>query len=160
MKLMGGDETKTQGRYYPDQPKRVIPELEICWGSSPIRRPANHRFHRCDCPSTHSTFAETDRIENLITAERTSAGADPAFKSTSIYLIMVNGSPVAWRSKRQTSVAKSTTEAEYIACSKAACELIWLSDLLTDAGLLEEEGPILSTNNLKVDNKGYVVHTR
>ena len=31
---------------------------------------------------------------------------------------MINGSLVAWRSQRQISIAKSTTEAEYIAFSE------------------------------------------
>ncbi|EDN10314.1 predicted protein [Histoplasma mississippiense (nom. inval.)] len=57
------------------------------------------------------------------------AGADPQYKSTTGYIILLNGSPISWRSQRQTSVAKSTTEAEYIAASEAACELIWLNDM-------------------------------
>ncbi|EDN03936.1 predicted protein [Histoplasma mississippiense (nom. inval.)] len=82
------------------------------------------------------------------------AGADPQFKSTSGYVIMINGSPISWRSQRQTSTAKSTTEAEYIAASEAACELVWLNDMLYDAGLLEGKGKICS--NLQVDNKGAI----
>ncbi|EDN04276.1 conserved hypothetical protein [Histoplasma mississippiense (nom. inval.)] len=82
------------------------------------------------------------------------AGADPQYKSTTGYIILLNGSPISWRSQRQTSVAKSTTEAEYIAASEAACEVIWLNDMLFDAGLVEGKAKVCS--HLRVDNKGAI----
>ena len=50
--------------------------------------------------------------------------------STSDYVFKIANSTVSWCSKRQSSVAKSTTEAEYIALSLAAQEAIWLRRLL------------------------------
>ncbi len=50
-------------------------------------------------------------------------------KSTSGYLFQVSGGPVRWRSKKQTCVALSTTEAEYIALASAAQEALWHFDL-------------------------------
>ncbi|EDN08356.1 predicted protein [Histoplasma mississippiense (nom. inval.)] len=82
------------------------------------------------------------------------AGADPQYKSTTGYIIMLNGAPISWRSQRQTSGAKSTTEAEYIAASEAACEVIWLNDMLFDAGLVEGKAKVCS--HLRVDNKGAI----
>lgn len=84
------------------------------------------------------------------------AGADPAYKSTSGYIILINGAPISWRSQRQTSVSKSTTEAEYISASEAACKLVWLNDLLLDAGILNEGPSFLHTSKLQIDNKGAV----
>ena len=40
-------------------------------------------------------------------------------KSTSGYLFMVSGVPISWKSKKQTCVALSTAEAEYIALAFA-----------------------------------------
>ena len=48
-------------------------------------------------------------------------------KSTSGYLI--SGGAVSWRSKKQTCVALSTAEAEYVALASAAQEAIWMSQL-------------------------------
>ena len=45
-------------------------------------------------------------------------------RSTSGYVFKIANSTVSWYSKRQSSVAKSTTEAEYIALSLAAQEAI------------------------------------
>ena len=45
---------------------------------------------------------------------------------------MMSGAAISWNSKKQTCVALSTAEAEYIASAKAAQELIWLQRLLMD----------------------------
>ena len=51
-------------------------------------------------------------------------------KSTSGYLFHLAGAPVSWRSKKQTCVALSTAEAEYVALASAAQEAAWFRDLL------------------------------
>lgn len=53
-------------------------------------------------------------------------------KSTSGYVFQVGGAPVSWRSCKQSSVALSTAEAEYIALSSAAQEAIWMRTLLSE----------------------------
>ena len=53
-------------------------------------------------------------------------------KSTSGYLFQVGGTAISWRSKKQTCVALSTAEAEYIALASAAQEPLWLQELLAD----------------------------
>jgi len=50
-------------------------------------------------------------------------------KSTSGYMFMVSGAPVSWRSKKQTCVALSIAEAEYVALSQATQEVTWLREL-------------------------------
>ena len=53
-------------------------------------------------------------------------------KSTSGYLFQIGTTAVTWRSKKQTCVALSTGEAEYIALSSAIQEAIWLRELTTE----------------------------
>jgi len=48
---------------------------------------------------------------------------------TSGYVFKVCGNTISWRSKKQNTVAKSTTEAEYVALSHAPQEEIWLRRL-------------------------------
>lgn len=67
------------------------------------------------------------------------AGDKGSRKSTSGYIFMLNGGPVSWCSKRQATVALSSTEAEYIALTLAAKEATWLRLLLTELGLLKAE---------------------
>ena len=45
-------------------------------------------------------------------------------KSTSGYLFQIGGTAVSWRSKKQTCVALSTAEAEYMALASAAQEVM------------------------------------
>ena len=59
-------------------------------------------------------------------------------RSTSGYIFQVGGTAISWKSRKQSCVALSTAEAEYIALSQAAQEAIWLRQLATD---LQGESP-------------------
>ena len=60
------------------------------------------------------------------------AGDKETRRSTSAYVAMLAGCPVSWSSKRQTTVAQSSTEAEYIAASEATKEAVWIGRLLEE----------------------------
>jgi len=53
-------------------------------------------------------------------------------KSTSRYAFTLGGGATSWSSKKQSAVALSSTEAEYIAGGHAAKEAVWLRQLLSD----------------------------
>ena len=61
-------------------------------------------------------------------------GSEHDRKSVGGYLFLLNGGTVSWASKKQTSVAVSTTEAEYMGMAQAAKEIIWLRVLLDEIG--------------------------
>ncbi|SGZ11055.1 BQ5605_C100g13130 [Microbotryum silenes-dioicae] len=48
------------------------------------------------------------------------------------FVFYLAGSAVSWSSKRQTRVADSTTDAEYLALSHAGKEVIYLTQLLSE----------------------------
>ena len=52
--------------------------------------------------------------------------------STSGNLFMMSGGPINWISKKQSVVALSTSEAEYIALSSVTQEVVWIQKLLSD----------------------------
>lgn len=60
------------------------------------------------------------------------AGCKATRKSTSGTVFLIAGGAVSWKSKKQTCVATSTCEAEYIALCLATKEAIWLSRLVSD----------------------------
>jgi transposase InsO family protein len=72
-------------------------------------------------------------------------------RSTTGYGFRFAGGLVAWRSRRQPTVAMSTSEAEYMASCEAARQARWLKQLLSDIGLFKE-GPIPIFN----DNVGAI----
>ena len=51
-------------------------------------------------------------------------------------MFTLNGRAVVWRSIKQSSIADSTMEAEYIAATEAAKEAVWLKNFLTDLGIV------------------------
>ena len=60
-------------------------------------------------------------------------------KSTSGYVFMLNNGPISWCSRRQQTVALSSTEAEYMALTLAAKETIWIRLLMTELGLMQDD---------------------
>ena len=74
-------------------------------------------------------------------------GCPDSGKSTGGYLVMMNGGPVSWRSKCQTTVSLSTTEAEYIASVDAKKEIKWMRNLLGELGYgVSGASPLLFDN--------------
>jgi hypothetical protein len=59
-------------------------------------------------------------------------------KSTSGYAFMLAGGCISWCSKKQATVALSSTEAEYIAATQAAKEAIWLRTFLKELHLAQK----------------------
>ena len=68
-------------------------------------------------------------------------------RSTSGYCIMLGSSPVSWKTKKQTVVARSSAEAEYRAMALASCEVTWLSALLKDMGIIDLPPTVLKCDN-------------
>ena len=59
----------------------------------------------------------------------------PGRKSCTGYVFLINSAPISWKSRRQSSVALSSNEAEYLAASDTAREAEWLRRLINDMGL-------------------------
>ena len=64
-------------------------------------------------------------------------------------------STISWKTKKQTSVALSSTEAEYVAMCGSAKEAIWLTGLLEDLGI-DLQSPIFIFG----DNQGVLALTQ
>ena len=62
------------------------------------------------------------------------AGDVDTRRSTSGYVFQIGSGTVSWSSRKQQTVAKSSTEAEYVALSSATQEAVWLRHLMKDLG--------------------------
>jgi len=58
-------------------------------------------------------------------------------KSISGYVFLSNMGAITWMSKKQTTIALSTTEAEYIVLSEAIREATWLCHLYGELGFIQ-----------------------
>jgi hypothetical protein len=68
-------------------------------------------------------------------------------KNTSRYCFSLGSTMTSWKSRKQSSIALSTTEAEYIAACSAICEAIWLQKLLIGPFNLEMEDTLILCDN-------------
>ena len=86
---------------------------------------------------------EKTKIEKcFIYSDSDFAGDNSDRKSTSGYCFSLGSGVISWKSVKQSCVALSTTEAEYVALSAAAQEAIWLRKLLMDLNFSNND-PIL-----------------
>jgi hypothetical protein len=75
------------------------------------------------------------------------AGSVSDRKSTSGCCFSLGSAMTSWKSRKQSSISLSTTEAEYIASCSASCEAIWLQKLLTGLFDLEMEATVILCDN-------------
>ncbi|GKB95736.1 hypothetical protein Tco_0981873 [Tanacetum coccineum] len=57
-------------------------------------------------------------------------------KSQTRYVFIFNGGVVDWKSSKQSTIAMSAIEAEYIAASKAGMEAVWIRKFISGLGIL------------------------
>ncbi|KAL0319661.1 UNVERIFIED_CONTAM: Retrovirus-related Pol polyprotein from transposon RE1 [Sesamum radiatum] len=62
------------------------------------------------------------------------------------YCIVLGNALVSWKTKKQTTVARSTAEAKYRSLGSTVCELQWISFLLSDLKVFHER-----TKHLEID---------
>ena len=104
--------------------------------------------------------SENDKIVGFADADW--AGDVDSGCSISGYVFQIGSSTVSWCSRKQATVAKSTTEAEYVSLSLATQEAVWLRRLMNDLGnrmmlptLIYEDnqGAIQPSRNPKFHNR-------
>ena len=76
-------------------------------------------------------------------------------RSTTGYCFTLGAGGISWSSKKQPTVALSSTEAEYRAASSTTCEIVWLRRLLEELGC-PQTGP----TTLRCDNESCIALAR
>ena len=74
-------------------------------------------------------------------------------KAQNGYVFLLNGGAVSWCSSKQSIMAGSMCEAEYIDASEAANEGVWMKEFISDPGVIPSaSGPM----KIYCDNAGVI----
>jgi ribonuclease HI len=108
-------------------------------------------------------FERSDASDSLVVGYVDSdyAGDLDKRRSTTGYVFTMAGGSVSWRSTLQSTVALSTTEAEYMAVTEAIKEAIWLHGLVADLGIEQERVTVYCDSQSAIHlAKNQVHHSR
>lgn len=68
-------------------------------------------------------------------------------RSTTSYIVYLGLNPIAWSSKKQAVVSRSSSEAEYRILANFVSELLWINQLLEEVGISMEQTPVIWCDN-------------
>jgi hypothetical protein len=89
------------------------------------------------------------------------AGDKVERKSTSGNCQFVGENLISWASKRQTTIALSTAEAEYISVAKCCTQLLWMRYQLEDYKVNNHNIPLFCDNTAAIQlSKNSILHSR
>ncbi|WJZ84244.1 hypothetical protein VitviT2T_003857 [Vitis vinifera] len=98
------------------------------------------------CDSPLSLHAFSDALHAYSDANW--AGDPYDLSSTGAYIVYLGRNPISWSSKKQKTIARSPTEAEYRSVANTVAELNWVSFLLCDLGIQLPTCPIIYCDNV------------
>jgi Reverse transcriptase (RNA-dependent DNA polymerase) len=82
-------------------------------------------------------YRRTENLEVVGYSDSDFAGCVDSRKSTSGYIFMFASGAVSWRSAKQTLVATSTTEAEFVSCFEATSHGVWLKSFISGLRIVD-----------------------
>ena len=74
------------------------------------------------------------------------------FTSTNAFLLDLDRNPISWSSKKQCTIARSSTEAEYQYVVSMTIELHWVSNLLNEIDLSSTRASVIYCDNVGATN--------
>ena len=82
------------------------------------------------------TYRHSDQLEVIGYTDSDFGGCEDSRKSTSGYVFVLAGGAISWKSAKQTIIASSTMEAEFVACFEATNQGLWLRNFISGLSVL------------------------
>lgn len=92
-------------------------------------------------------FSKSNEFKLIGFSDSDWGGSADDMKSTSGYIFTLGSSVFSWSSKKQKTVAQSTSEAEFIAATAAVNQAMWLRKILSDLHLDYKEATKIFVDN-------------
>ncbi|GJX63850.1 hypothetical protein Tco_0296750 [Tanacetum coccineum] len=106
-------------------------------------------------------YLKATGIETIVYADSNHAGDYVDRKSTSGVCTFMICCLTSWFAKKQTTLAISTTEVEYVSAGKACQQALWMKQALIDYGIRLDDVSIMCDNKGAIDlSKKPVQHSR
>ena len=83
------------------------------------------------------TYKRSDQLEVVGYTDSDFAGCLDSRKSTFGYLFLLAEGAVSWKSAKQTVIASSTMEAEFVACFEATIHALWMRNFISGLGVVD-----------------------
>ncbi|PKU82564.1 putative mitochondrial protein [Dendrobium catenatum] len=96
--------------------------------------------------SEYSLFLPKTELELSAFSDADWAGDMVDRKSTTGYCIFLGRALISWTVKKQTTVARSSTEAEYRSLAATAADIIWIRRLCSDFNITLQPTPLYCDN--------------
>ncbi|CAL2265728.1 unnamed protein product [Prunus armeniaca] len=102
-------------------------------------------------------YSKVEKLEIVAYTDSDLASCTDDIKYTACYVFVLAGGVVSWKSAKQTVVATSTMEAEFIGCFGAAKHAVWIKNFITKVRIVDSiAGPL----KMYCDNEAVVFFSR
>ena len=106
-------------------------------------------------------YSSSSTLELVGFSDADFAGCRVDRKSTSGTCHFLGSSLVCWSSRKQSSVAQSTTEAEYVAAASCCSQILWIMYTMSDYGVSYKNVPLMCDSSSAIClAKNPVLHGR
>ncbi|GJR94660.1 retrovirus-related pol polyprotein from transposon TNT 1-94 [Tanacetum coccineum] len=96
-------------------------------------------------------------LDTIVYADSDHAGDYVDRKSTSGVCTFMGCCLTSWFSKKQTALAISTTEAEYVSAGKACQQALWMKQALIDYDIILDDIPVICDNKGAIDLRNITI---